>query len=257
MDRKTRAGNKRHTTASLSSLYGSEQELPFESRHNDIEARLLQYSNGFSKVVDRMRNKNSAAHARSPHLDPNTQLDSTLLAHSRNHLQRNCSIAPSCKEDYSMLLSPKVLPTQDRLASKFCFGSTAAISNEGTTTIIDRQSSKATDQELASGRDKNRLNNTAQLTSGSILSAQDPEEAGILKAGGFGSLKEAFECQARMVVSSDAERHARDQQNHPTGTRAQESKVVPGEQVQPAVRKGLESLPRALRELNGQGQTLN
>ena len=205
MDGKTRGDKKVHRTASMSSLYGSEQDLPFELRTNDLEARLQRYSNGYVKVVGLMRNKNSTAHLRSPHLDAKPQADSMMLMHSRNLLQRKGSIAPSCKEDFSMLLSPKtpkVLPMQDRSASKLCFGSTAAISNEGATTIIDRQSSKATDHEQASGRSKKRMGINTQLLSISSISVQDPEEAGILKAGGFGSLKEAFECQARMVVSS-------------------------------------------------------
>ncbi len=259
MDRKKYESKKKHATASLISLYGSEQELPFETRNNDIEARLQKYSNGYEKVVDSMLKKNSAAHLHSPHLDPKPQADLMGLGNAKTHLQRNWSIAPSFKEDFSMLLSPKspIAFNQERLAKKQCFGSTAAISNDCTTTMIDRQSSKATDLEQPSGRSKKLLNINTQLTSVSSISVQDPEEADILKTGGFVSLKQAFESQARMVASSDPERHARGRPHRPTGARPQKSKVVSREQVQPEIREGRQRLPRALLELDGQSQAVH
>jgi hypothetical protein len=152
-----------------------------------------------------MKNKNTGAHMRSPLLDPKPQHDSLVLTNMKNHLPRNVSLGPSGKEDFSMLLSPKSPKglAQERQVAKLCFGSTAAISNDCMTTMMDRQSSKATDLEQASGREKNRLNINKQLTSIRNLSIIDPEEADILKNGGFCSLKEAFECQTRMVGSFD------------------------------------------------------
>lgn len=232
MDGKKNSRKKIHTTASLTSLYGSEQELPFEARNNDIEARLQKYSNGYAKVVDLMRNKNAGVATHSPHFEPKVHSDSMVHMPSRNHLLHTCSIGPSGKEEFSMLLSPKSPKPgmmQDRLATKLYFGSTAAISNDGMTTIIDRQSSKATDQDQPSGRGQKLQTISTQLMCGSSLSIQDPEEADILKAGGFGSLKEAFEHQARMVAGSNPVRHADDLPNRPTGAHTQADKVASSE----------------------------